>query len=252
MKICRKIIFLILTFRVFAGTDIYRSLTPLNMDSHSSEDSAFNTIPKDDENDPDSTIPNPSTSTNGRTGNVGYEEEVFGSAVPRGPFAALMTGSNGATSVETSLDMIKISLKDSSGEYTTNSLNEDHYGGNVHANTTTTILSHKIQHNKSTDDVNVTENVDECEDVKDVQIKHDKTSLEDNDDDTSVDRTIIDSELPSLPTDNVGLIDESSNDLSYDDQPKTHKIQSASSFEQKDVEAGPVSLSDIKLEEISQ
>ena len=114
-------------FRVFAGTDIYRSLTPLNMDCHSSDDGAFNAIVKEDDNDTDSNQPVTSASSNGHIiSDYGCEKTVFSTSPPRGPLARLVKGSNSETSNETSLDMINITLKDPSDEYpTTGGLNEN-------------------------------------------------------------------------------------------------------------------------------
>ena len=65
----------------------------------------------------------------------------------------------------------------------------------------------------------------------------------------SMDRTIVDSELPSLPIDKFENTEKQENDTNDED---IIKIESLPSAEQNDIETEPISLSDIKLEENSQ
>ena len=134
-------------FRVFVGSEMYRSLTPLNMECNSSdESSAFSTLIKEEEGHQDLSLPTHSTSTNGH-GQLhlgGSDEVVFRPSAPRGPLARFVAETNGLRSDETSLDMIKISLKDSSS-----SVDEERQktrSDNTNEITTTTMISDNVQH----------------------------------------------------------------------------------------------------------
>ena len=235
------------------------------MDCHSSDDGAFNTQIRGEEKERYFNISAPSTSTKNESikDDGRREEVVFGTSSPRGPLAGLMKRSNGSSSVETSLDMIKISLKDSSGEYTTSSLNEDRYESkdqpaNNKTTTTTVICSEDTKPKSSTDFPQHADN----DMVWNIKLKYDNTEALSDDETTSMDRTIVDSELPSLPIDKLGNLDNGDtagkrgNDVKIhnDEDHKDLMNESATSSEQRNLEmdAGPISLSDIKLEEYLQ
>jgi hypothetical protein len=217
--------------RVFAGTDIYRSLTPLNMDCHSSDEGAFNAPVKEDDSDIDSNQPAISGS-------------VFRTSPPRGPLATLVKGNNSETSNETSLDMIKICLKDPSEEYPTTSVlidNSDEPKNDSNNKTALTpITSESTSHKSKKRD---RENADD-RNARDIIIQYDNSTPSDNET-TSMDRTIVDSELPSLPIDKLENTEKRANN-------DTRNDESFLSAEQNDIETEPISLSDIKLEENSQ
>ena len=78
----------------------------------------------------------------------------------------------------------------------------------------------------------------------------DSSNITSDDEYSSLDRTIVDSELPSLPTDYAntsGQVPENTIEES-----KQIDIQSADSAEQSTADTEPISLSDIKLIENSQ
>ena len=229
------------------GSEMYRSLTPLNMECNSSdESSAFSTLIKEEEGHQDLSLPTHSTSTNGH-GQLhlgGSDEVVFRPSAPRGPLAKFVAETNGLRSDETSLDMIKISLKDSSS-----SVDEERRktrSDNTNEITATTMISDNVQH--------ISSGVDAPEqDLKSMEGAAAALQLVANapsDSDTAdLDNTLIDSEFHSLPMDASGL-SEKSNDKTEDtkDLP-TSKIPSGSLLEQKDFNLEPISLSDIQLEE---
>ena len=229
------------------GSEMYRSLTPLNMECNSSdESSAFSTLIKEEDGHQDLSLPTHSTSTNGH-GQLhlgGSDEVVFRPSAPRGPLAKFVAETNGLRSDETSLDMIKISLKDSSS-----SVDEERQktrSDNTNEITTTTMISDNVQHLSSA--VAAPE-----QDLKPMEGAAAASQLVANapsDSDTAdLDNTLIDSELPSLPMDDSGLSERSDDKTEDTKDLPTSKIPPGSLLEQKDFNLEPLSLSDIQLEE---
>ena len=242
----------VIILRVFAGTDVYRSLTPLNMECHSSDEGAFNTLIREEEKDPDSNLP-PTTlnSTNAQIEDDESNEVVFRTSPPRGPLARLMKGTNGATSVETSLDMIKITLKDSSGEYTSTSLNDNTEEYNDSSNNKTTLTSILIENSRQKSPDRVHNQNSEYKNIEYIDTQYDSNSSWENEA-TSMDRTIVDSELPSLPTDKIAIIERPANNSSNEGELLNIELLPSSPQQNNDAEMEPISLSDIKLEENPQ
>ena len=219
------------------------------MDCHSSGDTgdnAFSSSPKGEEIDAEETITAHLNPTNGEVGKQRCDEAVFGSAAPRGPLAALMASNSDSPTVEASPDMVMLSLKDSSGDYYSNDSNN--CGSSSNLETASTLVTDDINHKPSKN----------FSFIHKVQYKKAKCNESDHradlseSDNTSVDRTIVDSELPSLPTDNVEIMDHidaiESYD-SYDENLKKMGCQSLEFSEENDMETEPISLSDIRLEE---
>ena len=234
---------LILHFRVFAGSDVYRSLTPLNMDCPSSDDGAFNTRFTNGKYRPDQT----SLSANEMSQRYESGEMVFSSSPPRGPLATLAKGpSEASSSIETSLDMIKISLRDSNEECT-NGSSQDNMNMNIDKSdnkTTLTVISSVNSHQKS-GKIEVQHIEKQIDPMQTIDCK-----VPSDDEYSSLDRTIVDSELPSLPTDNAicsGRTPENKCEESI--LFNTKLVQTA---EQSETDTEPISLSDIKLIENSQ
>ena len=234
---------LILHFRVFAGSDVYRSLTPLNMDCPSSDDGAFNTRFTNGKYRPDQT----SLSANEMSQRYESGEMVFSSSPPRGPLATLAKGSSEvSSSIETSLDMIKISLRDSNEECT-NGSSQDNMNMNIDKSdnkTTLTVISsvnsqqksgkHEVQHIEKKIEPNATM---DC-------------TVPSDDEYSSLDRTIVDSELPSLPTDNATSSGRTPENKC--EEPILLKTKPVQTAVQSETDTEPISLSDIKLIENSQ
>lgn len=234
---------LILHFRVFAGSDVYRSLTPLNMDCPSSDEGAFNTRFTNGKYRPDQT----SLSANEMSQRYESGEMVFSSSPPRGPLATLAKGpSEVSSSIETSLDMIKISLRDSNEECT-NGSSQDDMNMNIDKSdnkTTLTVISSVNSHQKS--GKNEAQHIEK-------QIEPNATidcTVPSDDEYSSLDRTIVDSELPSLPTDNA--ISSGRTPENKCEEPILINTKLVQTAEQSETDTEPISLSDIKLIENSQ
>ena len=237
---------------MFAGSEIYRSLTPLNMECNSSdESSAFSTLIKEEEGHQDLSLPTHSTSTNGH-GQLhlgGSDEAVFGTSASRGPLAKFVAETNGLCPDETSLDMIKISLKDSKDGYSSSSVDEERQktrSDNTNEITTTTMISDNVQHISSC----VTAPEQDLKSMGEAAAAMQLVANAPSDSDTAdLDNTLIDSELPSLPMDDLGLSEKSDDKTKNTKDFPTPNIQPGSPLEQKDFNLEPISLSDIQLEE---
>ena len=213
------------------------------MDCPSSDEGAFNTRFTNGKYGPDQT----SLSANEMSQRYESGEMVFSSSPPRGPLATLAKGpSEASSSIETSLDMIKISLRDSNEECT-NGSSQDNMNMNIDKSdnkTTLTVISSVNSHEKAgkNEAQHIVEQIEQ-------NTKIDCTVPSD-DEYSSLDRTIVDSELPSLPTDNAissGRTPENKCEESI--LINTKFVQTA---EQSETDTEPISLSDIKLIENSQ
>jgi hypothetical protein len=237
--------------RVFVGSEMYRSLTPLNMECNSSdESSAFSTLIKEEEGHQDLSLPTHSTSTNGH-GQLhlgGSDEVVFRPSAPRGPLAKFVAETNGLRSDETSLDMIRISLKDSKDGYSSSSVDEERQktrSDNTNEITTTTMISDNVQHLSSA----VAAPEQDLKSMGEAAAIQLVANAPSDSDTADLDNTLIDSELPSLPMDDSGLSERSDDKTEDTKDLPTSKIPSGSLLEQKDFNLEPISLSDIQLEE---
>ena len=213
------------------------------MDCPSSDEGAFNTQFTNGKYRPDQT----SSSANEMSQRYDSGEMVFSSSPPRGPLATLAKGpSEASSSIETSLDMIKISLRDSNEECT-NGSSQDNMNMNIDKSdnkTTLTVISSVNSHEKPGKN-----EAQHIEKQIEQNAKIDCTVPSD-DEYSSLDRTIVDSELPSLPTDNAissGRTPENKCEESI--LINTKFVQTA---EQSETDTEPISLSDIKLIENSQ
>ena len=234
----------ILFFRVFAGNDMYRSLTPLNMDYHSSGDSTFNAPLKADEATANTIDINTFKSESKHT-----DEKVFGSAAPRGPLAALTVSNINQTTIESStLDMVKINLDGESNlEFGVESDSSYDCHNKMQQETVSTNIDYDDMNQKS-----FTKNKMQPGGVIEENDPHYLKG--DVDTNSSVDRTIVDSDFPSLPTDNSApFMDDINSGIctTYKDDPNTYQVDSSdlSTTADTPIEQQPVSLSDIKLEE---
>ena len=215
------------------------------MDCPSSDEGAFNTPLQNGKQQPDPT----SLSANEMSQRYESAEMVFSSSPPRGPLATLTKGqSNTSSTVDASLDMIKISLKDSNEEYTDNDSKEQMVN-NMNTSDSKTILT-VISSETSKPNIEAVGvqhlNIANKKEIRNI----DSSNITSDDEYSSLDRTIVDSELPSLPTDYAntsGQVPENTIEES-----KQIDIQSADSAEQSTADTEPISLSDIKLIENSQ
>merc|ERR1711899_716391 len=175
------------------------------MDCPSSDEGAFNT-PLQNGKQPDPT----SLSANEMSQRYESAEMVFSSSPPRGPLAAYTKGkSNTSSTVDASLDMIKISLKDSNEEYTDNDSKEQ-MASNLNTSdskTILTVISSEIS-KPNIEAVGIQHlNLANKKEIRNI----DSSNITSDDEYSSLDRTIVDSELPSLPTDyayNSGQVPE--------------------------------------------
>ena len=213
------------------------------MDCPSSDEGAFNTRFTNGKYRPDQT----SLSANEMSQRYDSGEMVFSSSPPRGPLATLAKGpSEASSSIETSLDMIKISLRDSNEE-NTNGSSQDNMNMNIDKSdnkTTLTVISSVNSHQKSgkNEVQHLEKQIDPMQTID--------CTVPSDDEYSSLDRTIVDSELPSLPTDNAissGRTPENKCEESI--ILNTKLVQTA---EQSETDTEPISLSDIKLIENSQ
>ena len=219
------------------------------MDCPSSDEGAFNTPLHNGKHKAGTTIHTTSVSTHEMNQKYESDEIVFSASPPRGPLARLVKGPSDATSsIETTLDMIKISLKDSEEEHMDSSLkdNMDEYKDTSDNKTTLTVISSETS-KQNNGNINVP-NLD-IEKQKEAKIAP-EYNIPSEDEYSSLDRTIIDSELPSLPTDNAVL---SGKEPEHKNEDLEHiLVQPVLSAEQSYIDTEPISLSDIKLIENSQ
>ena len=219
------------------------------MDCPSSDEGAFNTPSHNGKDEAGSTVHTTSVSAHEMSKNYESDEMVFSTSPPRGPLARLAQGPSNATSaIETTLDMIKISLKDSDEDNMNTTLKDDmeDYKDNSDNKTTLTVISSETS-NQKREKVSV-QNLD-IEKQKGIIITP-ECNIPSEDEYSSLDRTIIDSELPSLPTDTAVL---SGKEPERTNEESEHiPVQSILSAEQSYIDAEPISLSDIKLIESSQ
>ena len=213
------------------------------MDCPSSDEGAFNTRFTNSKYRPDQT----SLSANEMSQRYESGEMVFSSSPPRGPLATLAKGpSEVSSSIETSLDMIKISLRDSNEECT-NGSSQDNMNMNADKSdnkTTLTVISSVNSHQKS--------GKNEVQHIA-KQIEPNATidcTVPSDDEYSSLDRTIVDSELPSLPTDNA--ISSGRTPENKCEEPILINTKLVQTAEQSETDTEPISLSDIKLIENSQ
>ena len=144
--------------------------------------------------------------------------------------------------------MIKISLKDSNEEYTDNDSKEQivNNGNTSDSKTILTVISSETS-KPNIEAVGIQHlNIANKREIRNI----DSSNITSDDEYSSLDRTIVDSELPSLPTDYANISGKAPENML--EESEQIYIESVDSAEQSNADTEPISLSDIKLIENSQ